>query len=263
MNPEAPIALVTGANRGLGLETSGRLLEEGWSVILTGRAAAEVARAQAGLAKSGRTRAVALDITDQSAIARLAEDLRRDELSLDLLVNNAAVVLNGFDLSVVEGTLAVNVFATLHVTDALAPLIRDGGSVVMVSSRSGQLDAYSPDLRRRFLAENLTREQLFGLLDEFAEDVASGRHTERGWPSSAYKVSKAALNALNRILAGELRPRRIRVNAVCPGWVRTRMGGPAASRSVEEGAESILRTALLPEDGPSGGFFRDGRPIPW
>jgi NAD(P)-dependent dehydrogenase (short-subunit alcohol dehydrogenase family) len=92
--------------------------------------------------------------------------------------------------------------------------------------------------------------------------VERGRHSRSGWPSSAYRVSKVSLNALVRILARELGPRRIRVNAVCPGWVRTDMGGAGATRSVEKGAASIVWAAAL-EDGPTGGFFRDGQPIPW
>jgi NAD(P)-dependent dehydrogenase (short-subunit alcohol dehydrogenase family) len=100
------------------------------------------------------------------------------------------------------------------------------------------------------------------LVNEFAADVAAGRHTERGWPTSAYRVSKAALNAYTRIVAAELKPRNIRVNSVCPGWVRTRMGGQSASRDVAKGAASIVWAATLTEP-TSGGFFRDGRALGW
>jgi len=143
------------------------------------------------------------------------------------------------------------------------PAIRDGGRIVMVSSGMGEVSALSPELRKRFMATNLDRATLVGLVQEFVRDVALGRHAERGWPTSAYRVSKVGLNALARVLAAELAPRHIKVNAVCPGWVRTAMGGSGAPRSLEQGAESIAWAALLGADGPTGGFFRDGQRIAW
>ena len=108
----------------------------------------------------------------------------------------------------------------------------------------------------------MTRDGLVALAQEFVADVAARRHRERGWPSSAYSVSKIALNALVRVWAPELAARRIIINAVCPGWVRTDMGGRSASRTVEKGAASIVWAATR-EGQPTGGFFRDGRPIDW
>ena len=107
------------------------------------------------------------------------------------------------------------------------------------------------------------RERLVALMNRFVDDVAAGRHAAAGWPSSAYRVSKIGLNALTRVLSRELAPRHIRVNSVCPGWVRTDMGGAGAARSVEEGAASVLWAARLGRDGPTGGFFRDGNPVEW
>jgi NAD(P)-dependent dehydrogenase (short-subunit alcohol dehydrogenase family) len=97
----------------------------------------------------------------------------------------------------------------------------------------------------------------------FVEDVRAGVYTDKGWPESAYRVSKLGLNALTRLLAEELKPRHLLVNAVCPSWVRTQMGRPHAARSVEKGADVIAWAATLPPEGPTGGFFRNRRPVPW
>ncbi|MCP4385182.1 MAG: SDR family oxidoreductase, partial [Hyphomicrobiales bacterium] len=119
-------------------------------------------------------------------------------------------------------------------------------------------------LRKRFLDPSLDRSRLNALLDEFVAAVADGSYEQAGWPGSAYKVSKAGLNALTRIYANDLSDRHIRINAVCPGWVRTDMGGRSAPRHVSQGAASIVWAATLSGDnGPTGGFFRDGEPIAW
>jgi NAD(P)-dependent dehydrogenase (short-subunit alcohol dehydrogenase family) len=118
-------------------------------------------------------------------------------------------------------------------------------------------------LQAEFLDPTLTRARLMDLLHRFVRDVEASQHLQHGWPRNAYRISKVGLNAFTRLLARELAPTAIRVNAVCPGWVRTDMGGRNAPRSVEEGARGIVWAALLGEEGPSGGFFRDGRPISW
>jgi NAD(P)-dependent dehydrogenase (short-subunit alcohol dehydrogenase family) len=251
-------ALVTGANQGIGLEVCRQLAVQGFAVILTsrdekaGRAAAE----KLGVEYHH------LDVTRAADIATFAGDLKKQGRVIDILVNNAGISMDGFDDAVVAGTLGVNFFGALAVTEGLLPLIPDGGTIVMVSSGMGELHAYSPAIRARFSDPKLTRDQLVALVNEFIADVAAGRHTKTGWPTSAYRVSKAAINALARVLARDLEPRHIRVNAACPGWVRTRMGGRSAPRSLEQGAKSIVWAATLTGE-TSGGFFRDGRPATW
>lgn len=243
-------ALVTGAGRGIGRAVALALVERGWSVVAAIR---DPAAAPPG------TSAERLDVADGASIAALAA---RWSGPLDLLVNNSGVALDGFDAEVVRATLAVNLLGALALTDALLPFVPDGGRVVMVSSGLGELAGVPAATRARFTAPGLDRAAVRAHAEAFRAAVAAGRHGEEGWPSSAYRVSKVGLNAVARLLADELRPRRIAVNAVCPGWVRTDMGGPGASRSAAEGAASVLATALA-EPTPTGGFFRDGRPIAW
>ena len=262
--PEGRIAVVTGANRGLGLETSRGLASAGYRVVMTARDAAQGAAAARELATTGAAvEFQPLDVGEESNIAAFREFTRTGLGRVDVLVNNAGISMSGFDIDVVRRTLAVNFFGPLRLTEALLPVIPRGGTIVMVSSGMGELSGISAGLRARFSDESLDAPGLVALVNEFIESVASGRHEERGWPSSAYRISKVALNALTRIWARELAPAGIKINAVCPGWVRTRMGGPGAGRSVEQGARGIVWAATLPPYGPSGGFFRDARPIEW
>ena len=260
-------ALVTGANRGLGLETARQLAAGGTRVIVTSRvAAAARAAAQALAANAPPGSVVALaapfDVADADGIAAAADRLREEKTKIDVLVNNAGIAMDGFNAEVARRTIEVNFFGPLRVTEALLPLIPDGGTIVMVSSGMGELSGVDAGLRARFTDAALSRDDLAALAREFVADVAAGRHRERGWPSSGYRVSKIALNALVRVWAPELAARRIIINAVCPGWVRTDMGGRGASRSVEKGAASIVWAATRTGE-PTGGFFRDGRRIDW
>lgn len=235
-----PVAVITGAYRGLGLETARQLAQAGYTVIVTARDAAKAQAAVENL-RAGGADAVAhkLDVTRQDDIEALARFVRDSYGRFDVLVNNAGVLLDNRDttfstmpsvfdvpLEIMRETLETNTLGPLQVARTLAPLLRDGGRIVNVSSGMGQLSDMNG-----------------------------------GWP--AYRLSKTALNAVTRILAEELAVRNIKVNSVCPGWVRTDMGGPNAERTVAEGVATIVWLAQLPADGPSGGFFRDKKPIPW
>ncbi len=231
------IAVVTGANRGLGLETSRRLLAEGFRVVMTGRRKAAVEAAAAPLrAKGGRVEAMELDVGSDASVAAFVEALEAEGLAeVEVLVNNAGAILDGdhagkaseVEPSVLLRTVDNNAIGAFRVARALLPTMRarGRGRIVNVSSGMGGL-----------------------------------AEMDGGWPG--YRMSKAALNAVTRLLHAEA-GEGVLVNSVCPGWVRTDMGGRGATRSVEEGAAGIVWAATLPADGPSGGFFRDGEATPW
>jgi len=253
-----PTALVTGGNQGLGLETAKGLAQKGWDIVVTARR--EAAGQEAAQKLGQRARFVALDVTDAKSIQAALRELSGTKL--DALVNNAGISLDGFDGTVAERTIDTNYRGAARVTDAFLPLLAAEASIVMVSSGMGELSAVSPELKRRLLAPLLDRPLLDAYVDDFMARVRTGARDLGGWPRNAYRVSKIALNALTRVLARGL-PSGQRVNAVCPGWVRTRMGGSSASRSLERGASGIVWAATLGADGPTGGFFRDGRAIEW
>jgi NAD(P)-dependent dehydrogenase (short-subunit alcohol dehydrogenase family) len=264
MEANARTALVTGGNRGLGKETCRQLAGRGFRVLLASRQPQEGRAAAAELDDAGRVEPLVLDVADPHSIDAAVARLRDSKTAVDVLVNNAGIALEGFDADIARDTIEVNFFGPLRVTEALLPLIPPGGNVVMVSSGMGELSGLDASLRARFTDPALTRDALVELMRSFVTDVAAGQHRARGWPSSAYRVSKVGLNALVRVLAPALADRRIIVNAVCPGWVRTDMGGPGASRSIPQGAASVVWAATREgADAPTGGFFRDGRPIDW
>jgi NAD(P)-dependent dehydrogenase (short-subunit alcohol dehydrogenase family) len=263
MTARARTALVTGANRGLGKETARQLAADGLQVIVAARVADEARAAAAELSRGGAVvEGMGMDVADPAGIAAAAGALRDAGRRVDVLVNNAGIAMSGFDADVARQTIDVNFFGPLRVTEAVLPLMPDGGTIVMVSSGMGELSGLGPSVRARLTDPHLTRDGVAEAMRAFVDDVAAGRHRERGWPSSAYSVSKAGVNALVRVWAPELAARHIIINAVCPGWVRTRMGGSGASRSVERGGASIVWAALR-EHEPTGGFFRDGRRIDW
>ncbi len=231
---EQRVALVTGANRGIGLEVCRQLAGRGLRVILTAREADKGQAAAGQLGREGLDVAFhPLDVTDPGSVDAARAWVEAQVGRLDVLVNNAAVYLDEnvsiFDVALptFRATLEANLYGPLYLCRAFVPDMRRRGygRVVNVSSESGQLSTM-------------------------------------GGYTAAYAISKTALNALTRVIAAEAGP-RVKVNAVCPGWVRTDMGGPHASRSVAEGADSIVWLATLPDSGPTGGFFQDRRPIDW
>jgi len=232
MLQDGSVALVSGANRGIGREVVRQLAGKGIAVILGSRSEEKGLKAAEGI--DGDVHVRRLDVTDEKGIATLAREVEEEFGRLDILVNNAGIAIDrgqrgvDADLDVVRETLEMNLFGAWRLCEAFIPLMqRNGyGRIVNVSSGMGAL-------------------------------------TDMGSGSPAYRISKTSLNALTRILASELRGSGILVNSVCPGWVRTDMGGSSASRSVEEGADTPVWAATLPNNGPTGGFFRDRREIPW
>lgn len=262
------IAVVTGANRGIGLELCRQLAKQGdVHVILTARDSEAGSAAAAQLAAEGLSvEAQTLDVTHQDSITAFADWLRDHHGGINILINNAGVSLRGFNLDIVRSTIDVNFYGPLRVTDTLLPLMRNGGRIVMISSALASRSALRGQVNARF-QEPLDRATLVAMMEKFVFDVAADRVDPEGWPHSAYAVSKIGLNMAVAEFARELAaaddPRGILINAVCPGWVRTRLGGENAPRTVEQGAAGPLWAALLPEGGPTGGFFRDQSPVDW
>lgn len=236
-------ALITGANRGIGQQVARELAADGWDVLVATRDRQKGDAAAARLRKEtgGRLRGVELDVADTGTIAAAARKLRDGAIRIDALINNAGVY-RGVDAAT---TLATNFFGPLHVIAALLPLLRDGASITNVTSDLGALANLDASDRAVLGDRDLTRDTLVACVRAFR-----GR--------DAYGFSKAALNALTRVVAGELAARQIRVNAVSPGWVRTDMGGRGAPRSVEQGAASV-RFGLTTAE--TGRVFRDGTRI--
>jgi carbonyl reductase 1 len=255
------VAVVTGTSRGLGREIAKQLAARGLRVIATSRdeAAGRKSAGELGLPFHP------LDVSNAASIDAFADFLAKSEGGLDVLVNNAGISLDGFDAKVARRTLDVHFGGTVKTTDRLLPLMREGARVVMVSSGMGELSCLGKELREKFADPALSRDGLVALVNRFVREVAAGTHEKSGFPSNAYRVSKVAMNAYVRILARELLsdPRAIKVNAACPGWVRTDMGGRSAPRSPEEGAKTPVWLAMIGEGGPTGGFFRDEHAIPW
>jgi NAD(P)-dependent dehydrogenase (short-subunit alcohol dehydrogenase family) len=229
------VALVTGANRGIGREVARQLAERGYEVLLSARDGEKASAAAAELAEGtgAVVRALTLDVADPASIAAAAEQVQADPGRLDVLVNNAGI---GSDFGVsgvdpdfdkIQAALETNFYGAYRLTIALLGLLRKSEHPRIVNVSSGM-----------------------------------GGVAEMGGWSPGYRVSKAALNAMTRILSTELAGEGFLVNSACPGFVNTDMGGPmGAKKPVKDGAAGIVWLATLPDDGPTGGFFRDGKPV--
>lgn len=235
------VAVVTGANRGIGLEVARQLARAGLKVVLTCRDEGKGKEAQNQLASEGvEVDFRSVDVTVSATIRDLALYLRKQYGRLDVLVNNAGIMLDYFDdnepvmsiidcdLDRVRKTMETNVYGALSMIKELLPLMKENhyGRIVNVSSGLGQM-------------------------------------SEMGAGYAGYRLSKAALNALTCMVADELTSENIIVNACCPGWVRTDMGGKHAARSVEEGADTIVWLCQAPDGSQSGKLFRDREEQPW
>jgi NAD(P)-dependent dehydrogenase (short-subunit alcohol dehydrogenase family) len=243
-NADTRIALITGGNKGIGLETARQLGRQGIAIIIGAR---DEARGRAA-AESLRTakldaRAVALDVTDGESIRRAAQSVERDFGRLDILINNAGLIHRDADgpgsavrQDVLRSTFDANFFGLVAVTQAFLPLLRKSpaGRIVNLTSILGSLaehsDPHSPIYHAKYLA---------------------------------YDASKAAVNMFTNHLAYELRDSKIKVNAAHPGWVKTDMGGPEAPMDIVDGAKTSVMLATLPETGPTGGFFHMGVHMRW
>uniref|UniRef100_A0A4W2DN17 Carbonyl reductase (NADPH) n=1 Tax=Bos indicus x Bos taurus TaxID=30522 RepID=A0A4W2DN17_BOBOX len=265
------VALVTGANKGIGFVIVRDLCRRfSGDVVLTARDEARGRAAVQQLQAEGLSPLFhQLDIDDRQSIRALRDFLRKEYGGLDVLVNNAGIAFKTADTTPfhiqAEVTMKTNFFGTRDVCTELLPLIKPQGRVVNVSSSQGSqaLENCSEDLQEKFRCETLTEEDLVDLMKKFVEDTKNEVHEREGWPNSAYGVSKLGVTVLSRILARRLEEKRkadrILLNACCPGWVKTDLGGAHASRTVEEGAETPVYLALLPPDAtePHGQLVRD------
>ncbi len=228
--------MISGGARGIGRGIALGLAEQGYRVVITARDGATAERAAGELSDgvSGSVHGLPMEVTDQESVDSVVEAISADSGGLDVLVNNAGVMGHygvpaaDVDLDDAREVIEINLIGAWALTQAALPLLRESqhGRIVNVSSGMGQL-------------------------------------SDMGRGAASYRASKVALNALTRVLANEEGENGILINTMCPGWVRTDLGGPQAHRSIEEGADTAIWLATLPDDGPTGGFFRDREPIPW
>jgi NAD(P)-dependent dehydrogenase (short-subunit alcohol dehydrogenase family) len=239
------VALITGANKGIGLETARQLGKQGIIVLVGARDLAKGEAAVAELKKDGvDARAVKLDVDNSADYAAVAKLIEKDFGVLDILINNAGIFLDGrtknetstTSQEILRKTFDTNFFAVVGLTQALLPLLRKslGGRIVNLSSILGSLTLHATPGSPIYEAKTF-----------------------------AYDASKAALNAFTVHLAHELKDTKIKVNSAHPGWVKTDMGGEGAMLEVEVGAETSVELATLQDSGPNGAYVHLGKPLPW
>jgi NAD(P)-dependent dehydrogenase (short-subunit alcohol dehydrogenase family) len=237
------IALITGANKGIGLEVARQLGKAGHRILLGARDASRGNEAARALAAEGiDVRHVTVDLSDTASLAATAADIEANEGRIDILVNNAGVALQGdglpgvADLEAVRRIFETNYFGTIAVTQALLPLVKKSasGRIVNVSSGLGSI-TLNADPEWAYAAVKLT----------------------------GYNASKAALNMFTVLLAAEVKEAGIQVNAVDPGYTATDLNGNSGHQTIEEGAAETVRIALLPDGGPTGQFTNTEGVVAW
>ena len=240
---EKRVALVTGANRGIGLEIARQLAEKGLTVVMGARDRQKGLTAQRLLVDRGLdAHFTLLDVTNATSILAAVGRITDTYSRLDVLVNNAGIMIDGdtnvleLSLGVLHNTMETNAFGPLLLSQSCAQLMgkHQYGRIVNISSTLGSL-----------------------------ADIVNPESAHTGVQSPAYRLSKTLLNGITALLAKELRRQNILVNAVCPGWVRTELGGPQAPISPEQAAKTPVWLATLPDNGPTGGFFREQQPLAW
>ncbi|MCU0569589.1 MAG: SDR family oxidoreductase [Oculatellaceae cyanobacterium Prado106] len=240
------VALVTGANKGLGLEMSRQLAQQGFTVLIAARNLQAAEESVALLKNEGlEGMAIALDVSNRDQIQAAVQQIEQQFGKLDVLINNAGVMLDGewatsnassVSLEVIRRTFDTNFFALVEVTQTLLPLLlkSPSGRIVNMASIEGSLSLHA--------------------------DPTSYIYDSKPF---AYDASKAAVNSFTIHLAHELRNTPVKVNSAHPGWVKTELGGEGAMMDISEGAKTGVQLATLPDDGASGGFFHLGQPVPW
>ena len=230
-----PVAVVTGGNRGIGYEICRQLGRAGMTVVLGARSEERGQRAERALVAEGHdVRYFKLDVTDAEQVTGTIDEVAKSFGRLDVLINNAAVAIDrrattlDVDMDVLDRTLKTNFYGPILLCRACVPHMRQRGYGRIVNVSSGR-----------------------------------GSFTKLASGGPGYRISKTALNAFTKILADEVAGSGILVNAMTPGWVHTRLGGLKAPRSVDQGADTAVWLATLPDDGPHGGFFRDREVFPW
>ena len=272
MAAHTKVAVVSGGNKGIGLAIVRRLCKdfEG-DVYLTARSEERGKEAVAMLQSEGlKAKFHQLDITSSESIEALKQEMTQRYGGVDVLVNNAGMAYKMAStapfIEQATNTIKTNFTGTLNISRAFIPIMQPHGRIVNVSSSAGHLKKVQKHLQEKFSSPDVTEAELITLMDQFVKDVADGKHKERGWPNTAYGVSKVGMTALTKVHAREaakLESQDVLVNACCPGWVRTDMAGYNASLSPDEGAETPVLLALLPPNSPNGEFWKNKTIVQW